>query len=173
MLDPATFVRRIARKAGTAYGRLLARQAFYLVRKSGNPDPWVREVQRSRDAGELPAPIAGFLIYKFADEAMLRMVNTDPELVELSARVKAVERAAGLDEDEYFYVGQGPPEWTAATAAWDAVFDARFAGMLMRLGEEEMAKQGSRNVDPHFEAGRTLIFGKDDDMGAEEKSDGE
>jgi len=47
-LDPATFVRRIAAKAGSDYGIALVRHPFGIVAESGDPEPSMREVQRAR-----------------------------------------------------------------------------------------------------------------------------
>jgi hypothetical protein len=159
-LDPATFVRRIAAKAGTDYGIALAQDAFETVIESGDPEPWMREVQRARDAGLLGEEIAWFLLYRFVDAAMFMVVDTDPELTGLGARIDEIERAHGLDENDAFLVGQGPPEWEEATRAWTVVYDQRFAELFRRVGEETLAKQHKHGGnDPRYGAGREAIFG--------------
>ena len=166
-LDPATFVRRIAAKAGTDYGIALAQDAFETVIESGDPEPWMREVQRARDAGLLGEEIAWFLLYRFVDAAMFMVVDSDPDLAALGARVEEIERAHGLGEDEAFFVGQGPPEWEEATEAWTVVYDQRFAEVFRRVGEEEMAMQHKRaGDDPRYGAGREAIFGSSEDLDA-------
>lgn len=171
-LDPATFVRRIAAKAGTDYGIALTRHAFDIVAASGDPEPWMREVQRARDEGVLDAGIAWFLIYKLVDQAMYVIAETDPELEELGRRVEEIERAHGLSEDESFFVGEGPPEWEEATRAWDAVHERRFAELFRRIGEEEMAEQhADAGLDPRFAAGREAIFGPLEDLDLEDGLD--
>lgn len=160
-LDPATFTRRLAGKIGTDYARVLTRVAFTLVESSGEPEPWVREARRARDAGEITPEIAHFLIWKFVESAMLRVVDADPELRIYSARMEAAERAEGLDELESFYVGEGPPEWEEARLAWEDAFDTRHAALLRASGEAAMADRVLRKElsDPAFEAGRAAIFG--------------
>lgn len=166
-LDPATFVRRIAAKAGTEYGEALTKDAVDTVMASGDPDPWVREVQRARDAGLLSEEIAWFLIYQFVQAAMLTISTTDPELKALGDRIAEIERAHGLGEDESFFVGEGPPEWEEATRAWDVVQDKRFAETFRRVGEDEMAEQHSNaGDDPRYGAGREAIFGPSEDLDA-------
>ncbi|HEX2719021.1 MAG TPA: hypothetical protein VHM67_15235 [Gemmatimonadaceae bacterium] len=158
-LDPATFVRRVATKIGDRYGRALVDEAFWIVSRSGFPDPWIAEVRRARDAGTLDRAFALFLIYKFAEEAMLRVVEEDPRLVELSEKIEAIERAHGLDELESFHVDDGPPEWKALTAEWDAVFDACMSEIFRRTGEAELAANPRVERDPRFEEGRSAMFG--------------
>jgi hypothetical protein len=171
-LDPETFVRRIAAKVGTEYGMALARHAFEIVYESGDADPWIREVQQARDAGLLGEEIAWFLIYKFVDEAMFLVVETDPELRALGARIDEIERAHGLDDDESFFVGQGPPEWEEATQAWTAVNQRQFAEFFRRFGEEEMAIQhADAGEDPRYAAGREAIFGPIEELDAGEGLD--
>jgi len=164
-LDPATFVRRIAAKAGSDYGIALVKHAFDIVAESGEPEPWMREVQRARDAGLLGEEIAWFLIYKFADEAMYVLVETDPELKELGRRIDEIERAHGLGEAESFFVGKGPPEWEMASRAWSVINDRQFAELFRRIGEEEMAEQhSSGGENPRFAKGREAIFGPIEDF---------
>jgi hypothetical protein len=159
-LDAATFVRRISAKVGTLYGAQLTRDAFAIVERSGDPEPWTREVQRARDAGLLAPGVAWFLIYKFVESAMFECVATDPELVALGERIEAIERAEGLGDDEYFHVNEGPPEWKEATRAWEVVYDARFAEIFRRVGEHALAVQRSDGGDdPLFTEGREAIFG--------------
>lgn len=159
-LDPQTVVRRIAEKIGTEYGRALTRQAFVVVERTGAPDQWVRAVQSARDAGAIAPEIAYFLIWKFVESAMLRVTASDSELLTLQERMEAAERAEGLEENESFYVGEGPPEWEEARIEWEAAFNARQAALFRMLGEEEMAEGVLRETqDPAFEAGRAAIFG--------------
>lgn len=171
-LDPSTFVRRIAAKAGTEYGAALARRAFEIVEESGDPDPWIREVQRARDGGMLGEGFAWFLIYQFVQASMFSVVNTDPDLSVLGARIEEIERAHGLGEDESFLVGEGPPDWEQATRAWDVVYDRRFAEIFRRVGEEEMAEQqADAGDDPRYSEGREAIFGRSEDLDAEDGLD--
>lgn len=157
--DPATFVRRLAQKVGTVYGEQLTREAFELIERSGDPEPWLREVQRARDAGSLARDVAWFLLYKFVESAMFECVWNDPELVALTARIEAIERAAGLTDEEYFRIGDGPPEWEQANKEWDVVYSARFAEFFRRVGEETLAAEStSGGDDPLFTAGRKTIF---------------
>lgn len=165
-LDPATFVRRLAQKAGTPYGEQLTGDVFALIERSGDPEPWMREVQRARDAGSLPRDVAWFLLYKFVDSAMSECVSTDPELVAHSARIEEIERAAGLTDEEYFRIGEGPPEWEQATKEWDVIYQARCAEFFRRVGEEALATEStSGEVDPLFAAGRAAIFVSIEDPG--------
>lgn len=152
--------RRLAAKAGTDYGEGLTRDAFDTVQQSGEPEPWMREVQRARDAGLLSPGVAWFLLYKFVEVGMYPVTETDPELKRLGARIEEIERAHGLGEDESFFVGEGPPEWEEATQAWEVVFEQRFRELLHRVGEDEMAAMHvDGGDDPRFAAGREAIFG--------------
>lgn len=172
-LDPATFVRRVATKVGTPYGRALVHHAFGVVQHSAFPDEWIRAVQQARADGTLDPAVAHFLIYKLAESAMLRFTQEDATLADVSARIEAVERAHGLDEDESFTLGHAPAEWTALTAEWDARYDALLSEMFRRVGEEALAADPSGLGDALFEEGRLAMFGPieewldDDEEGAE------
>ena len=159
-LDPDTFVRRLATKLGSAYGETLTRRAFDIVRDGEDAMPWLRAVQRSRDAGALPADVAWFLLFKIGEESMLRVTGSDPELFELEERIVGIERAHGLKDLDSFRVGHGPPEWEAATKEWERIFDARLADVFRSIGEEELALlDAQRGVDERFDRGREAIFG--------------
>ena len=160
VLVPATVVRRIAKTAGTPYARALVTEALGAVERSGDAGLWIVEVQRARDAGVISAEVAWFLIYKLAESAMLHVIGIDPEIMSLGERIDAIERAYGLEEDDSFYVDEGPPEWQEATRQWEAAFDARFAAILRRFGEEEMASDvREAGDDARFETGRMAVIG--------------
>ena len=144
VLEPATFVRRMSVKAGSWYARSLIERAFAIVEDSGDPAPWIDAVVRARDAGILARDIAWFLIYKFGEFAMFRVIETDPKLVTLTARVDAIQRAGGLAEDEFWHTWEGPPEWVEANREWERVHSARMADLLRDSGEPELTAAVAR-----------------------------
>lgn len=174
-LDADTFVRRLGTKLGTAYGETLTRRAFDIVRAGEDALPWLRAVQRARDAGALPADVAWYLLFKLGEESMLQVTGSDPTLLELEARIIGIERAHGLEELDAFRVGHGPPEWEAASKEWERIFDARLADVFRSIGEEELALlDAQRGVDERFDRGREAIFGplEGDDLEIDEDDDG-
>ena len=151
-------------KAGSSYARALVKEAFDEVRDTGDAAPWIAAVVAARDAGTLPRDIAWFFIYKFGECAMIRVVETDPALKALSARIEAIERAGGLGEDDHWHLWEGPPEWLEANREWDALVAARLAELLRDAGEPELT--GAIITGDHdeatFESGRRKLFGERD-----------
>jgi hypothetical protein len=96
-------------------------------------------VQAMRDLGTLADDAAFYLLAILTEEAMISRMDDDARLTALRDRMEAIERAAGLGEDEAFLIDEAPAEWKAASDEWSAVFDGLWAALLRELGEREMA----------------------------------
>jgi len=157
-LDPETFARRIATKVGTEYGTELHRRVLDIVMRTGDADPWIRAVQRLRESGAISAAVARFLIFQFVEMTPSVLMETDPELADISAQIDAIRRAHGLADDEDWYVDEGPPEWQALQQQWNERTDVLMSEIFQRHGEHELASMNDPSGDPLFEAGRAEMF---------------
>ena len=157
-LDPDTFARRIATKAGTEYGDQLHRRVLDIIMRTGDADPWIRVVQRLRDDGAISAAVARFLIFHFVDMTPSALMETDPQLADITARIDAIRREHGLADDEDWYVDEGPPEWQALQQQWNDRTDALMSEIFQRHGEHELVSITDPSGDPLFEAGLAEMF---------------
>jgi hypothetical protein len=100
----------------------------------------VRHTQTMRDVGALSDDEAHYLIGFFTESFTFRFSDTDAELLDLHAQMRAVEARYGLPEEEGgFLLSEAPPEWLALSQAWDRRLDHLWAALLRDLGEPEMA----------------------------------
>lgn len=162
-MGPSAFARRLPGEVGTERGKRLVRQALSTVEITGKPDGWIREVQRARDVGAISAAIARFLIFKFAESTITALIDSHPRLAAISKQVERIEREHGLEEDEYWYVHEGPPEWQALNQEFDRVVDEIMAETFRRNGELELAANAGVEGDPLFREGGSLLFPPDPD----------
>jgi len=63
-----------------------------------------------------------------------------------------------LEEDEFWYVGEGPPEWQALNQEFNRVVDEIMAETFLRNSELELAMNPAVEDDALFEQGRLLVF---------------
>jgi hypothetical protein len=176
-LDPPTFLRRLATKVGTDYGHHLVIRAVDFVEHGDNPDPWIQEVRRARDAGVIGAALARFLIYTFAEAALSAVIYTDPVLSALMKRIDRIREEHGLRDDEDWHVDEGPPEWNALNRRWDVAANALINSVFRRNGETELSADELHGDDALFEEGRRLVVGpesedEDEDEGTAGPSPG-
>ena len=160
-LDPKTFVQRLTVDLGRDSARQLVRRAFEIVEETGQPNAWIFEVRRARQRGDFSPAVANFLIFKLAESAMILLTQADPVLVKLTAEIERVERAHGLEEGEYWYVDEGPPEWQELNRQWNEAHEELLLDILFDNGEDEIARAYAAEEEALFMEGRTLIFGED------------
>jgi hypothetical protein len=160
-LDPKIFVQRLIVALGTDRADQLVRYAFDIVEQTGKPNRWIFEVKRARDRGAISPVVARWLIFKFAELAMTELTITHPVLAELLGRIESIEREHGLEEGEYWYVHEGPPEWQALNREWETLFDELLVDILLRNGEEEIAVAYAEEDDALLLEGAALVFGGD------------
>ena len=157
-LDAETFARRMVLKIGTDYGAQLFDRAMDIIGSTGDAEPWIRAVQRIRDAGEISSAAAYFLMFKFAEQLPTTAMETDPTLRDITARIRDIEHAHGLGEDESWFAEEGPPEWQDLQKQWSARVNALTSELFARVGEKELAEADYGEVDPQFVAGRKELF---------------
>jgi hypothetical protein len=144
-------------------------------------DHVLRLGQALRDSGKSYADVAFFDIAWFAESWVESIFDRDPELNQLSAKLKAVEQREGLTELEEFDPDHPdtPGDWKALNAQSHRRYeevarieDARLVRFLLAHGETDMADLYANDraaYDRRREAGRLLVFGplrdKDADIG--------
>ena len=159
-LDPKDFVQRVAAELGTEPAKRLVGTAFKIVERSGQPNRWIFEVKRARERGVINLALAHFLIFKFAESAMMQLVDRDPLLSSLNGQLERIEREHGLTEDEAWNVNEGPPEWQALNREWDTRYDEILLDIFLRNGELEIAETYAADDETVFEEGRAMVFGE-------------
>ena len=125
---------------------------------------WLDTVDLAEAAGELH-PSCRFLLRAHAVESVhyRRCLDGlyDFELGDISARIDAIRKREGLDEDEYWPIGQGPEDWEELSEQYSQVLDAKFEETLREYGLVDMAnlyRQDRKAYDLRREEGRRLVF---------------
>jgi hypothetical protein len=138
----------------------------------------LREIQASRFAG-IDTDIGFFVVSHMAERHAETIFETDRELNELSAKIRAIEKREGLGELAEFDPDHPdtPADWKALNAKSNRRFqeveiieDARIIGWLRRHGETDMANLYANDraaFDRRREAGRCKIYGPMPDTNAD------
>ena len=116
--------------------------------------------QAIRDSGCLPTEAGCFLVSWQIDA----MASEDAEasLRPLEERMRAMRRAHGLEEDDWWPPGQAPKEYEALRHEYKAAWDEVFASKLEACGEQEMARllrSDPQEFERQSEAGREFFQG--------------
>jgi hypothetical protein len=85
----------------------------------------------------------------------------DSELADVQDQIRQVEKRHGLEEDEYFPVGEGPPEWEALQNEFDATLERLFVATLREfelLEEAQLREKEPQEFDRRRELGRRAVF---------------
>lgn len=162
--SPFQRVLALANAARTPAARAIMRDIRGRLAAGESHVPWVRAAQLARDLDVISEDAALYLVEIFTEEAAARFIDEDPELRDLTARMKRVEDEHGLGEDEAFLVGQGPPEWEALNRRWNARFDQFHAGLLESLDEPAAAAEMRRHRERYSQrtaAGWEEMIGED------------
>ena len=91
-----------------------------------------------RDAGALPDD-AGFYLVAWQIDAVT-LPYAEQALRDLEERLRAIERAHGLGEDDCWPAGEGPPEYREVQRQLHEAWDALYTAKLEELGEPAMAR---------------------------------
>ena len=125
---------------------------------------WLDTVDSAEAAGELEPPYR-FLLRASAVECVHNRRREeglyDAELGDISARIDAIRKREGLDEDEDWFIGQGPEDWKELNEQYSQVLNAKFEETLCEYGLVDMAnlyRQDRKAYDARREEGRRLVF---------------
>jgi hypothetical protein len=138
----------------------------------------LREIQASRFAGN-QTDAGFFIVCRMAESHAESIFETDRELNELSAKIRAIEKREGLSEFDEFDPDhpETPADWKVLDAESnrryhevEKIHDDRFVGWLRRHGELDMADLFANDraaFDRRREAGRCKIYGPMPDINAD------
>jgi hypothetical protein len=161
--DAKDFVWRLAPELGTDHGMILVDQAFDIVEETGEPDSWILEVGRARDRGTLRTAVAHYLIWHFADSALVELAFTHPVLSGITTEIMDFERKHGIDEDKRRHLIDGPSEWAELYREWITAYNELVMETFWRNGEGGIADTYAVRDEALYTLGRTLIFGDESD----------
>lgn len=142
-------------------------------------DALLRLQQARRDSGEGDEEAAFFTIAWLAERWAESVLDTDPALNELFAKMRAIEQREGLTEFDELIPDhpETPADWKALNAKshWrfhelEHIRDARIVRFLLAHGETEMADlyvNDRAAFDRRREAGRLSVFGPVPDINAD------
>ena len=125
---------------------------------------WLDTVNSAETAGVFKPPYC-FLLRSWAVERVHGQRRMDglynSELGDINARMDAICKREGLDDDEYWPIGQGPEDWEELNEQYSQILDAKFEETLREYGLVDMAdlyRQNRETYDAHREEGRRLVF---------------
>jgi hypothetical protein len=108
-----------------------------------------------------------FLVAMAAERVNDCRIETDsyPEIVDLMEQLRLVHAAHGLGPDDYWRVGEGPPEYEELNRQFDEAVHKRFIETLLELGVDDIADLYTvdrQEFDRRRERGRRVFFHKDE-----------
>jgi hypothetical protein len=118
--------------------------------------------QAIRDSGIIPENAGFYLVSLPVDEISER--HAEIALVDLETRLRAIEAAHGLGEDESWETGEAPDEYDDILEQYEQASDEIFAGLLLAHGEEEIAelfRTDRAEYDRRHDEGRQFFFPPD------------
>jgi hypothetical protein len=119
--------------------------------------------QAIRNAGIFHAD-AGFYLVSWQIDAIVSQI-AEESLHALDERLTAVKRKYGLEEDDFWPLGQTPEEYESLRREFQENWDKIFVAKLQEFGEEEMARQyhsDPEGFQKRSEAGREFFHGPQD-----------
>ena len=144
--------------------RMANASAIYLSKVEAETRVWLDTVDLAEAAGKLEPPIR-FLLRASAVEHVHDQHWIDglyhAELGDISARLDAIREREGLDDDEFWPIGQGPEDWQELNEEYSRVLGAKFEETLREYGLVDMAdlyRQDREAYDMRREEGRRLVF---------------
>ncbi len=105
------------------------------------PDPsaWLAAARSLEVRGLISAESAVYLSEIFLEGVSEHAGETDAELLRLDEEMDRVMRAHGLDEDEFWEMGEEPPEYRVLSDAWNRRDAAVQAAVLRSAGNDALA----------------------------------
>lgn len=125
------------------------------VDRSGAVGPWIAAARALAADGVITADAALFLVEAFLDAVTYASLESDPEMVRICEEMDRVKREHGLDEDEEWYVDEGPEEFERLNDEWERRDHENRIAALRALGHGDIADLLER--DPEEFDRRTSI----------------
>ena len=85
----------------------------------------------------------------------------ESDLCDIKAGIEAIRQREGLDDDEYWPIGEGPEDWEELEQQYSEVLDRKFEETLREFGIHEIAdlyQMDREAFDAQREQGRRLAF---------------
>ena len=127
---------------------------------------WLDTVRCAEAAGVLnPSYRFLFTLYpieRVHDERWLGGLY-ESNLCEIKAGIEAIREREGLDDDEYWPIGEGPEDWEELEEQYSEVLDRKFEETLREFGLHEIAdlyQMDREAFDAQREQGRRLALGE-------------
>lgn len=121
--------------------------------------------REARSSGHLPDDAVIYLV-DYALEGMKGAIRDrdglGPELKALDNAIYELERKYGLEEDEFWPVGEAPQDVEALRAKWDAIEERELLAFFRAHGEHFLARLREQDLvayDRRVENGRQSFFG--------------
>lgn len=128
------------------------------------PAPWIDAARSLRDRLVISDRIFYYFVEIFFECITFAASNMDAELVRLRDAMRAIERAHGLEEDDFWTIGEATDEWRALNDAWNRRADEIRSARLREWGHADIADF----IDTHHAEfddmgiqGHTELFGED------------
>ena len=104
-----------------------------------------------------------------ADDRFETAANSDPELIDLSARMKAIRKQHHLKENEDFWIDDPdtPEEYKQLHELWDQRKHEIETATMVEFGENEMAELYANDrleYERHYDTGFCLFYENDPDF---------
>lgn len=115
--------------------------------RTPEPGPWIAAARALAAKEAISADAVYYFVEIFLECITARAASNDPEMLRLYGEIDRVKLESGLDEDEDWLVGEGPPEWQALTAAWDRREEEIRVATLRALGHDDIADVLERSPD--------------------------
>jgi hypothetical protein len=121
---------------------------------------WLAVFQAVRTAGSVPQD-AGFYLVSWQIDA-ITWDEADEALRGIEERLDAIQREHGLGDDDYWPLGEGPPEFEEMSRRYEVAWDALYVARLEDAGEFEMARlfrTDREEFSRRSESGREFFHG--------------
>lgn len=125
---------------------------------------WIDAAESGMAAGAIP-PSYSFFLQVYAAETVHERRILDglynSELEEVTDRMDAIRQKEGLDNDEFWPIGEGPEGWDELEVEYSQVLDTKFEDILREFSLDGIANlhQADRKTyDARREEGRLLSF---------------
>ena len=129
------------------------------------PCTFALEAALSAHPGE--TALLSLLVGLTAETVGMRSIDTDEELLALSAEMTAILASLGLEEDDVFLREEWTPRYIELDDAWSRRFDQLGRDVIEQASPVIMRLLVAADFDTQREAGRRALFGPIEALGAD------